>query len=226
MVEFHKGFENFEKLGSGAKDKPGDTAKPEELSLSKHIETDSLLKPAADFAASEAFYQSVRDFVKKIFDMVKIGKEDDIQAKDIISWAESACDWIMKHSESDDLVTLAIKHDEYDPNYIYSHSANVFCLSVHLAVRLSFSRTRLQELVIASLFHDIGMMKIPETVWNNTHRLTSHEYEEVQKHSLNGEGIFTNLSDIDATVPLVIAQHQEKNDGSGYPGHLSKNHIH
>ena len=93
-------------------------------------------------------------------------------------------------------------------------------------MELTFSRKKLLEIAICSLFHDVGMLKIPMHIWNTESVLTESEYRLVQEHPLLGEGIFTNVNGISEVVPLVIGQHQEKIDGSGYPGHLKIDNIH
>ncbi|NQT33011.1 MAG: HD domain-containing protein, partial [Candidatus Omnitrophica bacterium] len=112
-----------------------------------------------------------------------------------------------------------------EPNYLYTHSVNTCFLAADLALALNYPIKQMQTLVIAALFHDIGMMKIPLEIWNKESRLSSAEYEEVQKHPLYGEGFFSNVTQIDAVVPMVIGQHHERIDGTGYPGHLTKNEI-
>ncbi|MEA3488857.1 MAG: HD domain-containing phosphohydrolase, partial [Candidatus Omnitrophota bacterium] len=126
----------------------------------------------------------------------------------------------------DDLVHLVFQHDEYRDNYLYTHSVNVCLVAVRIARELNFSKSAMQELIIASLFHDIGMMKISTDIWNKDGGLSGGEYEEVRKHPARGEEIFKSLSGISEVVPTVIGQHHEKADGSGYPNRLTKDNIH
>ncbi len=226
MVDFHKGFEGFERLDSSKEGK-----KEEDLSLSgkqrePEQQVEGLVPSRSDLAKAEAFYENVLDFVRPLLDKVKEGSESQIKAEEILGWVDEFSDCFRTSIASGDLVRLALQHDEYQENYLYTHSVNVCFLAVKVALDLNFTKGKLSELVMASLLHDIGMMKIPEHIWNKDGRLTKAENEEVQKHALYGEEIVRALPGIPEAVPVIIGQHQERIDGSGYPRHLTKDAIH
>jgi HD-GYP domain-containing protein (c-di-GMP phosphodiesterase class II) len=221
MVDLHKGFEGFESLRP--EKKPGGEDK--ELSLSKHTERESLSGTKPDLAKAEAFYENMLSFVTSILDKVAEGQESKIKAEEILGWTQEFCDQFQKSINPNDLIKLVFRHDEYKSNYVYTHSVNVCLLCVRMALELNFSLDKLQELVIASLFHDIGLMRIPVNIWNKDSRLSNAEYEEVQKHVLYGAEIMKNISGIGENIPLIISQYHEKVDGTGYPNHLTKEKI-
>jgi HD-GYP domain-containing protein (c-di-GMP phosphodiesterase class II) len=99
-------------------------------------------------------------------------------------------------------------------------------MCLRIGLELNFSGKKLREMAISGLFHDIGMMKISPEIWNREGSLSDEEYKKVKDHPLFGEGMFTNIDDLTEVIPLVIGQHQEKIDGSGYPGHLTIDNIH
>ncbi|MBD3425630.1 MAG: HD domain-containing protein [Candidatus Omnitrophica bacterium] len=221
MVDLHKGFEGFESLGPSKKEK-----KEEELSLSKHGGEEGLDKPSSDLAKAEAAYDIMLNFVTTVFNKVAEGEEGKIKGEEILGWTQEFCDQFRGFISPNDLIRLVFRHDEYKNNYVYTHSVNVCLLSVRMALELNFSQDKLQDLVVASLFHDIGLMKIPEKIWNKDSRLSNAEYEEVKKHVIYGAEIFRNIHGIDETIPLVISQYHEKVDGTGYPKGLTKEEIH
>jgi len=221
MVELHEGFEGFEKLGPQKKKK-----KQEDLMLAGGKDESIGLEPKPDLKKANALYDDVLSFTKSVLDKVAEGKEDQINSGEILDKAKGYCEDLQKSASPDDLVRLIFKHDDFEDNYLYAHSVNVCFLSVRIALELNFSKERLHELVIASLFHDIGMMKVPIDIWNRNARLTSSEYEEVQKHALYGEEIFKNLDGMGEIIPTVIGQHQERVDGTGYPRHLTRDNMH
>ncbi len=45
-------------------------------------------------------------------------------------------------------------------------------------------------------------------------------------HAALGAEVLSNINGIDESVPLMIGQHQEKINGTGYPGQLKKDEIH
>jgi HD-GYP domain-containing protein (c-di-GMP phosphodiesterase class II) len=222
MVDLHKGFEGFERLDPSKKGKEGD-----DVSLSRHAEEKDISGYAkSDLAKAEAIYINILNFVTTIFSKVKDGNESQIKSEEILGWAEEFTNLFRSSINPDDMVRLSFLHDEYKINYIYDHSVNVCMLSARMALALNFNKSKMLDLVIASLFHDIGMLKIPEHIWNKDGKLSQGEHKEVQKHVIYGEEIFKNLTGVNFVVATMIGQHQENCDGSGYPKGLMKDDIH
>ncbi len=223
MVDLHKGFEGFESLGP-----PKPAKKENEISLSKHAGAGkaSLSAPGTDLAKAESVYENILSFATTILNKVAEDKENQIKGEDILGWTQEFCDQFKEFISPNDLVRLVFRHDEYKSNYVYTHSVNVCLLCVRMALELNFSSEKLQEIVIASLFHDIGLMRIPADIWNKDGRLSSAEWEEVQKHVIYGEEIFKKISGVGDNVATIIGQYHEKVDGTGYPRHLTKDEIH
>ena len=227
MVDLHKGFEGFEKLESDGEAKP-QNPKKSELILAEHAEDERLFasQTASDMQKAETFYHKVLEFVEFTFDQIAHGHEDKLSGKDMVKEINSFSDYLYKTEALDDLVKLFFLHDGTKDNYIYEHSVNVALISARIARELHFSKNKMRTLVMAALFHDIGMMKIPVHMWNKDGRLKESEYAEIKKHSDYGKEILENLEGIDPTVIKIVEQHQEKIDGSGYPNHLTKNEMH
>ncbi|MFQ5952958.1 MAG: HD-GYP domain-containing protein [Candidatus Omnitrophota bacterium] len=263
MVDLHKGFEGFERLGPRSKKKKEEEEKEprsekageekeislskgaekedislskkeevkeerkEDISLSKEAEeADLSLSQKSDLAKAESVYDNILQYVTSVLNKVEAGKEDQIKGEEILGKAGEFTDQFLTSVNSDDLVRLIFQRDDYEDNYLYTHSVNVCLLSVRMALALNFSKSKLTDLVIASLFHDIGMMKVPMDIWNHERPLRKREYIEVQKHVEYGERIFKKLSGINEAISSVIGQHQERCDGSGYPRGLTKEEIH
>jgi HD-GYP domain-containing protein (c-di-GMP phosphodiesterase class II) len=221
MIDFHKGFEEYESLGARKPEK-----KESKISLSEDASKVSLTDDSQKMSKMETLYSEVRSFVREQFELVQSKQEKKLNFKGIIETAEHICDAFEKKEYPGGYIRLFFEHDEYRENYIYSHSVNVCFMCMRIAVNLNYSRKKLQDLAISALFHDLGMMKIPFDIWNREGSLTASEYKQVQEHPLLGEGIFTNIEGIDEVVPLVIGQHQEKSDGSGYPGNFLSDNVH
>lgn len=81
-----------------------------------------------------------------------------------------------------------------------------------------------ENLRIASLLHDIGKIGVPEAVLNKAGPLDEKERTKMQKHSLVG---FSILSQVDEfREPLLgVKYHHERHDGKGYPEGLKREEI-
>ncbi|MCM1523585.1 MAG: substrate-binding domain-containing protein [Ruminococcus sp.] len=83
----------------------------------------------------------------------------------------------------------------------------------------------------AAPLHDIGKIKVSDTVLNKPGRLNEYEFEQIKLHTVEGYNIIkNNLTNIEEEKYVEIAQsmalyHHEKWDGSGYPTNLSGKDI-
>jgi HD-GYP domain-containing protein (c-di-GMP phosphodiesterase class II) len=73
-------------------------------------------------------------------------------------------------------------------------------------------------------FHDIGKVKIPDSILNKPGRLTDEEFEIIKKHPVIGEQILSSIASLRDVLP-VVRHHHERWDGKGYPDRLSGDNI-
>lgn len=107
------------------------------------------------------------------------------------------------------------KHVETKDPYTHGHSDRVQKYSIQIANELKLSKSKIEDLTYASLFHDIGKTRIPDEILLKPGPLTKAEYDVMKEHPLHGVDLvqktyYRNLSGI-------IGQHHERIDGSGYP---------
>ncbi|MGH8126822.1 MAG: HD-GYP domain-containing protein [Gammaproteobacteria bacterium] len=114
----------------------------------------------------------------------------------------------------DALVCLSAlkKRDEYT----YLHSLSVCVLSISLGRYLGLPREALLELGLGAFLHDIGKMRIPDSVLNKPGPLTDEEMEIMRKHTEYGIEIVDGSERLPASSRSVIYSHHERLDGSGY----------
>ena len=79
---------------------------------------------------------------------------------------------------------------------------------------------QIKLLGLGGLLHDLGQAEIPDAIKNKTEPWTASEAATMRKHCAWGVALGKRLG-LPAEVLLIIAQHHEHVDGSGYPGKLS-----
>ena len=85
----------------------------------------------------------------------------------------------------------------------------------------------LERMYKAAPLHDIGKIKISDTILNKPGRLTPEEFEVIKTHTLEGNQIIihtmANIEEEDylKTAGEIALYHHEKWDGSGYPYRLA-----
>ncbi|AAS95148.1 MAG TPA: HD domain-containing protein [Desulfovibrio sp.] len=106
----------------------------------------------------------------------------------------------------------------------YSHSVNVYALTVPLLARLGYAQTDLVRTGLGVLLHDIGLARLPRAITRHRHSLTKHEEHIYRTHPTLGVGLV-------AQVPLsqealhCIMLHHERLDGSGFPAGVKDENI-
>ncbi len=112
--------------------------------------------------------------------------------------------------------------------YTYAHSVNVGVLSVLLAKELfrrSFSHD-MHELGAGFFLHDIGKVRVDQAIINKAGLLTKEERDIMRTHPDLGYTLLTETDQLTEECRIVVMQHHERQDGSGYPRRLTGDEIH
>jgi response regulator RpfG family c-di-GMP phosphodiesterase len=106
------------------------------------------------------------------------------------------------------------------------HSERVQGLSVHIGLHCGLSNKEINALNIASSFHDIGKIGIPDHILLKPTKFDDAEWETMKQHSEIGEKIMTSTElEGSRQAATAIRHHHENFDGQGYPDKLSGNNI-
>ena len=84
----------------------------------------------------------------------------------------------------------------------------------------------------AAILHDVGKIKISDTILCKNGKLTAEEYEEIKKHTIYGQEIMKELIKgidnseeyLDIATKMALSHH-ERYDGKGYPYGLKGDEI-
>ncbi|MDH4388499.1 MAG: HD domain-containing protein [Fimbriimonas sp.] len=104
-------------------------------------------------------------------------------------------------------------------DYTRGHSQRVCDLSVMIGSKLGLTPDALEELRIGTILHDIGKIGVPDAILNKPGRLTEDEFNFMRTHPVIGYEICRPLMLSDGVL-MIIRNHHEKLDGSGYPDGL------
>ena len=89
----------------------------------------------------------------------------------------------------------------------------------------------IENICNAASLHDVGKIKIPDTILNKPGRFTPEEYEIMKTHSAIGGEIVAGILGKEADPKLlqisrdIATYHHEKWNGGGYPDGLSGKEI-
>lgn len=145
----------------------------------------------------------------------------------LVDQATEVCDNIYQFvQKQNNLFNLLKQLQDMGPDE-YDHSFLVAFFSCSLAKQFDWnSAVTTQSLTMASMFHDIGLIKVPEEIRNKKKiELTPEELAIFQMHPQYSLELLENNQSISRTILQIIHQHHESMDGSGYPNHLSNKKI-
>jgi HD-GYP domain-containing protein (c-di-GMP phosphodiesterase class II) len=102
-------------------------------------------------------------------------------------------------------------------DYLLAHAVTTTVYSILTGYMMGLSQNELYELGEACLLHDIGMSRVPSSIWQKPAVLARDEMFDIQKHTIYGADILHEIKGVSFTAELVAYQHHERHDGSGYP---------
>ena len=110
---------------------------------------------------------------------------------------------------------MADEVDRRDP-YTYNHSQRVAIYAHAIARKLGLGASEIELVEVAAKVHDIGKIRIPDSVLLKPGKLTPEERSVMEKHPRLGFDILRPFSEYDQVLDLVLTHH-ERYDGRGYP---------
>ncbi len=125
-----------------------------------------------------------------------------------------------------DMIEALSRAVEKRDTYTQGHHARVaqYSLMIYDQVYGNEYSTEREALRVGCLLHDIGKIGTPDDILKSEDKLSEHEREKVQNHTILGYDICKDLKTLKEALP-IIRSHHEKLDGSGYPDGLQKNQI-
>ncbi len=160
--------------------------------------------------------------LKMMTNVLDIPNAQNIQKSKKIVY--SIVDHILADDETAQCMAQITSHDYYT----YTHSVNVGMLSVLIAKSVfkgSYDHN-MRELGAGFFLHDLGKCDIPLELINKAGRLSDDEWQVMRNHPSRGNRILGETNQLTKECGIIVMQHHEREDGSGYPFGIRKNDIH
>ncbi len=212
-----------------------ETGRPEALSLD-----DPAVEPTEAFVLREMGMRSVLmlalpcgDAVWGIIEVYREGSETfDTDETALGEFFARQVGGLLVHMEDrtalqrvyrETLASLANALEEKD-SYTHDHTQEVVNLTVDVARRLGLGPEELDLVELGALFHDIGKIRVPESILNKPGKLDEEEWGIMRRHTIAGEAILAPITSLKEVLPIVRSSH-ERWDGGGYPDGLAGKEI-
>jgi HD-GYP domain-containing protein (c-di-GMP phosphodiesterase class II) len=164
-------------------------------------------------------YNKMFTFLKKIF--YEVNSAQSIPVMEIRERLQGLIDNIADYH-----VLTFTPDKQQQEDYLYHNSIKVSLTSYCLAGWHGIPGKDLIPVAMAGLLHDIGNVKVDQTILNKPSKLTLEELKEIKQHTVLGYNILKKAAGMNEGAKLAALQHHEKEDGSGYPLGVRGDKIH
>lgn len=124
-----------------------------------------------------------------------------------------------------EMLELAVRVEQKD-GYTADHCSRIKSLATIVGEHMKLTPQQILDLNLGAFLHDVGKVKIPDSILGKPSKLTDEEYEIIKKHTVYGREILheTGVS-LFKEVGYIVEQHHERYDGKGYPYGLKGDEI-
>ena len=121
----------------------------------------------------------------------------------------------LRHEGMRAMERMADEVDRRDP-YTFQHSQRVSVYAHAIARKLGLNAAEIELVELAAKVHDVGKIRIPDSILLKPDRLTAEERRVMETHPRLGFDILKQFSEYAKVLDLVLSHH-ERYDGRGYP---------
>ncbi len=104
-------------------------------------------------------------------------------------------------------------------SFTFRHSVGVTQAAVMIAKKMGLNQERTRLVRRAALLHDLGKLRVPNSILDKPGRLDPEEWRVVQEHPRLTREILSRIGPFDE-LAVIAGAHHERLDGSGYPDHF------
>lgn len=169
--------------------------------------------------------QCEKEFERSIAQLRSVMSKIRSRPADAVHEATLLVDGIVDSLLQDNSVTLHLMGGKSKFKDIYFHSLNVAVISMMICRSKGYSAEQIKEVAFAALFHDMGKVRVPTAILNKKTEFTAPEENYFRLHTKYGLELADKIKGFSESAKLVIAQHHECMDGSGYPEGLKQDQI-
>lgn len=109
--------------------------------------------------------------------------------------------------------------------HVIENAVNVAVLSTKIAMGLNYAQPQLEQVALAGLLHDIGMLGLSDGLINKTEDLSEDELKLLRQHPQRGIALLALVNGVAPWLRTVVMQEHERWNGTGYPRGLKGEEI-
>ena len=193
--------ENAQKIGESLK---------KAIERSKNVQLDN--SDNARMEMVQKVYDEYMNYIESIFTHYATHKE--IDQDDLSETVKELCVFIKENKRF--ILRINPAEESTGKNFLVTHSMRTTVLAIAIALQLHMPLSKMVDLGVTSIIHEIGMLRLPPQIYMTDKKLTPGERSQILKHPVLGYTIAKDL-DFPLNIQLGVLEHHEKENGSGYP---------
>ncbi len=172
------------------------------------------------FELVKAIYNEYLNYINSIY--TRFATHRELNYKAIYETVKDLCIFINQNRRYILRVTPAMEAESKD--FLVYHSMRSTVFAIIMGIQLKIPLSKLSEIGVACVIHEIGMIKLPPQYYMTNRILTPAEKKTIYTHPLLSYDILKGYN-FPLSVSLAALEHHEKEDGSGYPRKLTGKDI-
>ena len=168
----------------------------------------------------QAVYNEYMNYINSVYTDYATRKK--INYQELSDTVKDLCIFIKDNKRY--VLRITPSAEQRSKNFLVIHSMRSTVLAITLGLELHIAISKLIELGITSILHEIGMLRLPPQLYMSNRKLTNSERTQISTHPLLGCAILKELN-FPLSIQLGVLEHHEKENGKGYPQHLTGEKI-
>jgi len=129
----------------------------------------------------------------------------------------------LRHALETTIGVLTQTVERRDP-YTAGHQRRVGALAARIAREMGLGPDKEDQVRMAGFVHDLGKISVPAEILSKPGMLSELEMNIIREHPAHGRDILQDVES-DLGLAMIVYQHHERIDGSGYPQGLKGDEI-
>lgn len=204
--------------GLDVEEKGQDTLAPVEIPGAQSATPIFPQTTGADIKQAKRAYQMASRVVQDLMNDVRSGKALNPEQ------AADSAEQIIKSIDSSPHALTAVTRIKNRDEYTFQHSIGVAALLTSF-VRETHSRSEIEEIAVGGIVHDIGKVRVPDSILNKPNKLTDDEFVVMKKHVTYSREMLEEANNFSRLQTDIALLHHERPDGRGYPLGLKAEEI-
>ena len=195
--------------------------------------TSSLKKALADAQASkgvsneqlrlstvQTVYNEYMSYINTVY--THYATHTELNLEELSDTVKSLCIFIRENRRF--VLRISPSVENREKNYLVCHSMRSTVLAITIGLQLRMPLSKLVELGVAAILHEIGMIRLPPQLYINYKPLSPVERAQMATHTLIGYTILKQAK-FPLSIQLGVLEHHERENGTGYPRHITGDKI-